>query len=280
LHTSAAEFAEVKALGEQLGLETLLAMAQILDQTLTRLRQSTHVRTLVEIGVVRLCKLDDLDQLSGLIASLRDGVPLTSSPRPPAPPGQSVRPAPTPAAPAPVATPAANDQKKTPERPDELPPTAESLAPLDDHTAAAAWKQTLGELGDMTADFASKAENVAISAPNRLVVRFRKAYTSAIQFCERPESRHKLEQTLSRITGRTIRIDIVVLPDSAEPPPGTEVAPARRVVNRRQREQEVQRHPLIRKASELFDTEIVTILDVVKIDEGSEAPTEAPPATG
>jgi hypothetical protein len=72
----------------------------------------------------------------------------------------------------------------------------------------------------------------------------------------------------------------LVLPDAAEPPPGTEVAPARRPVNRRQREQEVQRHPLIRKAAELFDTEIVTILDAVRTEEGSEAPTEAPPATG
>ena len=154
----------------------------------------------------------------------------------------------------------------------------ESVAPLDDHTAAAAWKQTLGELGDMTADFASKAENVAISAPNRLVVGFRKAYTSAIQFCERPESRQKLEQSLSRITGRNIRIDIVVLPDLEVPPAGTEVALARRTVNRRQREQEVQRHPLIRKAAELFDTEIVTILDVARTEEGTEPPVEVPPA--
>jgi DNA polymerase-3 subunit gamma/tau len=279
LHTSAAEFADVKSLGEQLGLETLLAMAQILDQTLTRLRQSTHVRTLVEVGVVRLCKLDDLDQLPGLVAALRDGAPLGSSPRPAAATGQSVRPAPTPPpAPAQITTPAPSDQKKTLEKADEPSPVVEAVAPLDDHTAAAAWKQTLGELGDMTADFASKAENVAISAPNRLAVRFRKAYTSAIQFCERPESRQKLELALSRITGRNIRIDIVVLPEAAEPPPGTELAPARRPVNRRQREQEVQRHPLIRKAAELFDTEIVTILDVVRTEEGNEPATEGFPA--
>ena len=78
--------------------------------------------------------------------------------------------------------------------------------------------------------------------------------------------------------GRSIRIDIVVLPDAAEPPPGTELAPARRPVNRRQREQEVQRHPLIRKAAELFDTEIVTILDVVRTEEGNEPATEGFPA--
>ena len=54
---------QAQEFGEQLGLETLLAMAQILDQTLGRLRQSTHVRTLVEVALVRLCKLEDLDAL-------------------------------------------------------------------------------------------------------------------------------------------------------------------------------------------------------------------------
>ena len=285
LHTSTAEFSDVKSLGEQIGLETLLAMAQILDQTLVRLRQSTHVRTLVEVAVVRLCKLDDLDQLPALVASLQGGAPVAPIARPSAASGQPVRSAPSQSQEVrSAAAPDAEAQKKTPEKANEDASASESAGPLDDHAAAIAWKQTLGELGDMTADFASKAENVAISAPNRLVVRFRKAYTSAIQFCERPESRQKLEQTLSRITGRQIRIDIAVLPDPAGTAVGTEVAPARRPVNRRQREQEVQRHPLIRKATELFDTEILTILDVPKTeDTGTLAePTvaEAPPATG
>ena len=57
-------------------------MAQILDQTLVRLRQSTHVRTLVEVALVRLCKLEDLDALPGLVAQLRDGTPLPRRQRP------------------------------------------------------------------------------------------------------------------------------------------------------------------------------------------------------
>jgi DNA polymerase III subunit gamma/tau len=71
LHTAASEYKQVKTLGEQIGLETLLAMAQILDQTLSRMRQSTHVRTLVELALVRLSKLDDLDALPALVAELR-----------------------------------------------------------------------------------------------------------------------------------------------------------------------------------------------------------------
>ena len=51
LHTTAADADRVKQFGSSLGLETLLAVAQILDQTLVRMRQSTHVRTLRRSGV-------------------------------------------------------------------------------------------------------------------------------------------------------------------------------------------------------------------------------------
>src|SRR5207249_3721808 len=108
-------------------------------------------------------------------------------------------------------------QKKTPEVSNSeahvAPAPPASVAEPGHQDAAAAWKQTLAEIGDMTADFAGRAERVAISGPNRLVISFRKAYTQAQQYCERPERRQKLEQTLSRIAGRNIRIDFAMLPD-------------------------------------------------------------------
>jgi hypothetical protein len=135
----------------------------------------------------------------------------------------------------------------------------------------------------MTGDCASKFESVAISAPNRLVVRFRKDYTTAKEFCERPEKRTRLEQILSRLTGRDIRIDFAVLDEESQvtaPQPVVNRPP----VNRRQRQAEMQRHPLVRQAVEMFDAEIVTIVDPVvsevevsdqpiSPDLGSEAPT-------
>ena len=67
----------------------------------------------------------------------------------------------------------------------------------------------------MTADFAGRAERIAISGPNRLVVSFRKAYTQAQQYCERPERRQKLEQTFSRIAGRNDSARLCTLPDES-----------------------------------------------------------------
>jgi len=71
---------EVAAIGKHLGLQTILAMVQILDQTAARLRVSLHGRTLVEMAVVRICALDDLDELATLVAELRGEAPPTPAP--------------------------------------------------------------------------------------------------------------------------------------------------------------------------------------------------------
>jgi DNA polymerase-3 subunit gamma/tau len=120
----------------------------------------------------------------------------------------------------------------------------------------------------MTSDFAGRAERIAISGPNRLAVSFRKAYTQAQQYCERPERRLKLEQIFSRIAGQTFRIDFATLPDDATQASPADRPAAKPTVNRRQRQQEVMRHPLIRKAAELFDTEIVVVVDPPTAEEG------------
>src|SRR5207253_6312271 len=113
-------------------------------------------------------------------------------------------------------------------------PSPQALS-FDDQSATSAWRQTLAEIGDMTADFAARAERVAISGPNRLVVSFRKAYTQAQQYCERPERRKKLEQTLSKIAGCNIRLDIATLPEESPAAAGSERTAPKHPVNRRQR---------------------------------------------
>lgn len=261
LHTSSAEQPALVELGKRLGFETLLAIAQILDQTLTRLRQSTHARTLVELAIVRLCRLEDLDALPDVLASLQGARSQGSVAKPPSP--ECPPPPPRPAV----------VQKKTPDLTPEQqaqdPPIAVEPPPLDDAAAQAAWSQTLQEIGDMAAGFAGKAERVAISGPNQLVLWFRKAYTQALQYCDRPEQRSKLEQTLSRITGRKMRIDFALLPgesnDERRPAEGDS-----KPTSRRQRQQELLRHPLMRKASELFDTEIIGFVEPERAEVSSE----------
>ena len=73
LHTAPSEQEAVVSSAKQLGLETILAVMQILDHTLSRLRYSTHGRTLAELALVRIAHLADLDSLADLVADLRNG---------------------------------------------------------------------------------------------------------------------------------------------------------------------------------------------------------------
>jgi DNA polymerase-3 subunit gamma/tau len=288
LHTTSADFDKLQTLAQQTGLETLLAIAQILDQSLARMRQSTHVRTLIEIALVRICSLENLDQLPGLIAQVRDGLPIeprsTSRPSPaagsPATPATSVPPRSASRSPAELsaselppsqreAAPPGDDesaaiQKKTPVIGAENEP--EVSAKVVEHPSLAPqqvlgmWQQALATIDDMASAYASKAASVAISGPNRLVVRFRKAYTQALQFCQRADRMQRIEQALAEVGDRPWQIEFELLPDEPESPSARNV-PRLATPNRMQRIRAVEKHPLIRSAIELFDAEVVKVIE-------------------
>ena len=106
---------DLAATGRLLGTETVLAMLQILDQSLSRMRTSGHAPVLAEMAIVRLARLDDLDQLASAverIALQAAAAPLPVAARAPAPP--IARPALPSAAPPP--TPETREKKN--DRPD------------------------------------------------------------------------------------------------------------------------------------------------------------------
>jgi DNA polymerase III subunit gamma/tau len=71
LYALPSQYADVAEAAKRLGLETVLAIVQILDHTAARMRISMHNRTLVEMAIVRICNLENLDELSSLVAELR-----------------------------------------------------------------------------------------------------------------------------------------------------------------------------------------------------------------
>jgi DNA polymerase-3 subunit gamma/tau len=79
LYALPSQAAEVTDVGRKLGLATILAIGQILDQTAARMRVSMHARTLVEMALVRICQLDELDDLAAVVAELRGAVTSTSA---------------------------------------------------------------------------------------------------------------------------------------------------------------------------------------------------------
>jgi len=74
LHVGPAAQPIVQEAGKRLGVQTILAAMQILDQTLARMRFSTHGRTLAELALVRIAGLEDLEQISAVISQLNSGV--------------------------------------------------------------------------------------------------------------------------------------------------------------------------------------------------------------
>ncbi|HAY82402.1 MAG TPA: DNA polymerase III subunit gamma/tau [Planctomycetaceae bacterium] len=253
-HCSPADHAQLVEGGKALGLETILAIAQILDQTLVRLRQSVHARTLVEVALVRICSLENLDDLTAVIQAVQQGQATAPAPR-----GPAAAPAPSrPSSPQPRAA-----QKKTelvPQAAAEEPAPVAAAAPPDrpqgTQSASELWKQTLASLEDMTADHARKASGVAISAPNRLVVTFGARYSFSKDSCERPQQRARIEAALSRVAGRTMRLDFEIAGG------GAVERPQRKPVKTRvQRIREAESHPLVEKAIELFDCEVANVTE-------------------
>jgi DNA polymerase-3 subunit gamma/tau len=240
-----ADVAELKAASQQLGLPTILAATQILDQALVRMRQSTDPRVLLEVALVHVCNLEDLTQLEAAIQHLGRG---SSDAR-----AASARPAHRRGSAA--ATSAAPTQKKTAELTQPPPSPHLPTSPGGDLTAeraAALWKQVVDSLEDMTADFASYYDSVAISAPDRVAVRFCTRYTLHKESCEQPERKSQLEQALSQRAGRSIRIDFEVIPDQVTQSQG----PAK---SRRQLMREKEDDPLVQKAVDLFGGEVLRV---------------------
>jgi DNA polymerase-3 subunit gamma/tau len=298
LYVSSSGRSAARAAAQQLGLDTILAIMQILDQTLSRMRVSTYGRTLAELSLVRICRLEDLEALGGLIAQLREGIaptltapatrpaiaaPVASAPAAIPPSGEpslasslsaglkkneieqpprvvsavaaTISPAVSakpPACNVPTSTGAelnaAPNDESSPGDHDE----SEAVGALTQEQAQRAWRQTLQQLaGDMTADHAGFAKSVAILAPNRLAVRFPKAYTSSKSYCERPEPLAKLEQALAAIVGRNLKLDFELVADepvAARPVVQAQQAPRASLEKLYEKSQE----PFVQRAIELF----------------------------
>ncbi len=273
LYSSPGDHPAVVEAGQQLGLETVLALMQILDHTLARLRYSSHGRILAELALLRICRLENLEAISNLIGQLKGGA---------APAGGRARQVAVSSAGGTTRggvgeqgsrgerttlPPSAADddvKKKSVERVAanenaELPtatlssPVPSTVAPpngrgLDAASVSAVWPQVLEQLGDLLGEMARSSEGVAISAPNRLVVRFPERYTSCKAFCERPENHAKLVRALSQAMGAAMQVEFVLVRDAAAPESET----PKRIVTPQQRLAEKAEHPLVRRAGELF----------------------------
>ena len=79
-------------------------------------------------------------------------------------------------------------------------------------------------------------------------------YNSSKLFCERPDRREKLERAVSQAAGRPLRLEFDML--QGDPPHSV---PPRPVVSRQQQKRKVATHPLVERAVELFEAEVLGV---------------------
>lgn len=247
---------DLAAVGRLLGTETVLAMLQILDQSLSRMRTSGHAPVLAEMAIVRLARLDDLDQLASAverIALQAAAAPLPVAARAPAPPiARPALPSPAP----PPALPETREKKTTdltveaetragvaealpPQRPAGEPPVPPPLEastqpsqtpaptppPMLPSDPLAAWEACGEAVGGLATDFVAMAGRVAW-VDDVLEASFPAEATTAVAFLSRPEMVAALNRALSEAAGRPLRHRIKQEPKAAVKPQAPRAAAA------------------------------------------------------
>jgi len=246
---------EVRHVAEQLGVQTLLAMVQILDQTAARMRVSTQVRTLAEMALVRLCHLEDLDSISTLIDQLKESPGSIASEGPAKPRVAGSTKPPTAAKKnavnsedvvsenvvPPAAT--AKPQAATPITPDRVTP--DHITP---ENAEEIWRQVVELATGLVGDNAALADQVSCDDDGTLVASFPERYSSCREFCERPTNRTRLDKALEQVVDAPVMLKLQTHDDSQNEPHAVSPKPSRR-----QQQVDVVNEPFVQRALELFD---------------------------
>jgi len=256
-------------------LDTILAGLDVLSTTRSRLRDSSHARTLVEMALVRLGRLGELLSVAQLTQLLGQGQaggggaaagPATRVLPPEGVKKNHMRPLAEPVGQAASLPPPPGKLAACPTIPTQTSPL--SLTP---ETLAEIWSQVLQSVGDMLASDLREANLPAIVGPNSLALRFPAAYNQARDHCQEPARIARVEEVLRKVLGQpcTLRIDTQTSPGekTAGPRPVPHLdgapggTPAAAVRPRRGPRDEAEKEPLVRRALDVLGAQVVRVDD-------------------
>ncbi len=196
------DFAE---LGKQAGTATMLAMLQIIDHSLARMRLSTHTTVLAEMAIVRLAALEDLDNLSEIISGIQpteekkqplrhEKKKLTPTTNQKADKADQTAPATS-----------SSVKAKTPNSwtPDKTTSPSVGAEPL------VIWKNAGELVGGLASDFAAMATSVSQEA-SHFKIEFPASAGSATAFLSRNEITKQFQSALETLTGQSCRYSVVL----------------------------------------------------------------------
>jgi DNA polymerase-3 subunit gamma/tau len=245
---------------------------QVLVETKSRMQRVTYGRALLELAVVRICLLEQLEDVAGLIRNLRElpaGSAVTSD-RPgtrPAPPTRPVS-----------APPSADARKKNELSEAREPESAESVGPAEvvatgisasrvesvavvpfsEETLQGIWEKVVASQSEASAGHLRNASRVAISGPNGLEIVFPARYSFGRTYCQRPETITRLKACLREVVGQDIHITISAEGPS-EVPAATVAAPT---ANRRSSLESMQKNEFVQQVTSIFGGTLVDVRPV------------------
>ena len=287
---------DLAALGRDVGTETLLAMLQIVDHALARMRTSGHAAVLAEMAVVRLARLENLESLSAAVERVSASTAALPAPGPrekkttqlkPQPSDGVERPtrqddhprgvsdgapivaaAPEAAHPEAAARPAAEAAVSAPNKtgsPSHSMKPAEAMQPAAPPASLPdpleAWRACGESVGGLAADFAATAIEAAWQE-DLLEVMLPPDGSTAASFLRRPEVSAGLKKALADLAGRPVRHSIIV----QSPAPASDNGPAAdrpaavghgpQAFSQAALLREAMEHPLVVHARTVFDAAV------------------------
>ena len=273
-HTSASMQSELAELGKAWGLQTVLAVVGLIDQTLVRIRLSVYSRVLLEATLIQICNLPDLQNIADLAAASgkaeKKKSPLKLERRP-GPAVENVAEAspldtaqssslaastPTPSlSPTNGTVDASTAAQPTPVANANTPATAPKTE-LSQDQANQVWKTALSTLEDMTATLARSVIQVEPAGPGHLRLVFPAEAGLAKRRSETGEHASELTSKLSQAAGMPISLEFFAAAPQSKPKVAVTTAKGPSPM---QRMKEIESNPLIQSCVQMLGAEILRI---------------------
>lgn len=251
----------LQAVVDRWPLDSILAALQILPEARSKLRGSPHGRTIIEVGLVKVARLENLAEISDLVGrlvALEGGLPpmdpsqttVKKKLAPPDPEPVSPSIARREPVPPPLSSPPSPEPETSPppsSRREEAQPPRPSLAsPLILSEVLAIWPQVAQKVGLGLGKGLSQVAPTAISEPDILVIGVPPRYNWVVEDCSTPQSQAKIEEALESLLNRRVQLRFErSSKEVSSASPTVDVAP--------NRHDEVSDDPMVRKVVELFE---------------------------
>ena len=288
-HATTSEDADaITKIGEQMGLETVLAVLGVLQRTQADMRYSTVQRTLTELALVRCCRLEGMEQIGALISRLdaHEAMPGKDAKKKltPAPVERAKATAKAPtrrsaeSVSATTSAPAKTNKQEVSGKPirqknpiqshetQATPAVASATSPetanasatesirLTDQNATEVWKNARGQLSGIVLANAEQYRSVELTDEGQLRILFTEKYKICKSVCERPDNARKITEAVSAAAGEPIRVEFDLTQEEVEQTPSVP-----RADQRKESRIAVAESPLVQRAQELFGARPTTI---------------------